>query len=183
MPEDGASAVPAGGFTPAPGRLRASFTPVLRPVREVHSLDWDRRGRVTPARSAFQEAWPGVEPVRRKPLASAAVERRKASGLDSPLPCSVEHGHGRMRLSALRLPSWGGFLKIVSKARMQRRIARACRFVSSGLARPRTSGDGCNADDVAATANLYCSPTCTDDLVSSQIVERGAMSKPNNHRA
>ena len=26
----------------APGRLRASFTPVLRPVREVQSLDWDR---------------------------------------------------------------------------------------------------------------------------------------------
>ncbi|MGD0335046.1 MAG: hypothetical protein ABSA90_17610, partial [Xanthobacteraceae bacterium] len=33
---------------PAPGRLRASFTPVLRPVREVQSLDWDRKGRVTP---------------------------------------------------------------------------------------------------------------------------------------
>jgi hypothetical protein len=27
---------------PAPGRLRASVTPVLRPVREVQSLDWDR---------------------------------------------------------------------------------------------------------------------------------------------
>jgi hypothetical protein len=26
----------------APGRLRASVTPVLRPVREVQSLDWDR---------------------------------------------------------------------------------------------------------------------------------------------
>jgi hypothetical protein len=34
---------------PAPGRLRASFTPVLRPVREVRSLDWDRQ--VTPAGS------------------------------------------------------------------------------------------------------------------------------------
>jgi hypothetical protein len=34
----------------APGRLRASFTPVLRPVREVLSLDWDRRRRVTPAK-------------------------------------------------------------------------------------------------------------------------------------
>ena len=30
------------GLRPAPGRLRASFTPVLRPVREVQSLDWDR---------------------------------------------------------------------------------------------------------------------------------------------
>jgi len=26
----------------APGRLRASFMPVLRPVGEVLSLDWDR---------------------------------------------------------------------------------------------------------------------------------------------
>jgi hypothetical protein len=25
-----------------PGRLRASHTPALRPVREVQSLDWDR---------------------------------------------------------------------------------------------------------------------------------------------
>ena len=47
---------------PAPGRLRASFTPVLRPVREVQSLDWDRKGRVTPAWTASQEAWPGAEP-------------------------------------------------------------------------------------------------------------------------
>jgi len=46
----------------APGRLRASFTPVLRPVREVQSLDWDRKGRVTPAWTASQEAWPGAEP-------------------------------------------------------------------------------------------------------------------------
>src|ERR1700728_2053789 len=30
------------GLRPAPGRLRASVTPVLRPVREVQSLDWDR---------------------------------------------------------------------------------------------------------------------------------------------
>src|SRR4029077_10260764 len=27
----------------APGRLRASCPPVLRPVRGVHPLDWDRR--------------------------------------------------------------------------------------------------------------------------------------------
>jgi hypothetical protein len=46
----------------APGRLRASFTPVLRPVREMQSLDWDRKGRVTPAWTASQEAWPGAEP-------------------------------------------------------------------------------------------------------------------------
>ena len=62
-----------------PGRPRASFTPVLRPAREVQSLDWDRRGRVTPARPASQEAWPGAEPAGASQLASAAVERRKAS--------------------------------------------------------------------------------------------------------
>jgi hypothetical protein len=32
----------------APGRLWASSSPVLRPVREVLSLDWDRQGWVTP---------------------------------------------------------------------------------------------------------------------------------------
>jgi hypothetical protein len=47
----------------APGRLRASVTPVLRPVREVQSLDWDRWRRVTPAEATSQEAWPGVEPA------------------------------------------------------------------------------------------------------------------------
>src|ERR1700730_17104459 len=30
---------PRAALRPAPGRLRASFTPVLRPVREVQSLD------------------------------------------------------------------------------------------------------------------------------------------------
>jgi hypothetical protein len=70
---------PRAGLRPASGRLRASFTPVLRPVREVLSLDWDRRRRVTPAGSKSQEAWPGVEPAGAKPLARAAVERREAS--------------------------------------------------------------------------------------------------------
>ena len=37
------------GLQPAPGRLWASFPSVLRPRREVLSLDWDRIGRVTPA--------------------------------------------------------------------------------------------------------------------------------------
>src|SRR5271156_2924309 len=32
----------------APGRLRASCPPVLRPVRGVLPLDWDRQARVTP---------------------------------------------------------------------------------------------------------------------------------------
>jgi hypothetical protein len=33
----------------APERLRVSSPSVLRPRREMLSLDWDRRGRVTPA--------------------------------------------------------------------------------------------------------------------------------------
>jgi len=36
----------------APGRLGASFSPALRPVRGVLPLDWDRLGRVTPGRRA-----------------------------------------------------------------------------------------------------------------------------------
>jgi hypothetical protein len=74
----GASAVPAGGTTQsAPGRLRASCRPALRPVCGVLPLDWDRSGRVTPAPTASvlppeggcdrigvpaasQETWPEV---------------------------------------------------------------------------------------------------------------------------
>ena len=37
------------GSQPAPERLWASFPSVLRPRREVLSLDWDRIGRITPA--------------------------------------------------------------------------------------------------------------------------------------
>jgi hypothetical protein len=72
---------------PAPGRLRASFTPVLRPVREVQSLDWDRKGRVTPAWTASQEAWPGAEPGGDSPgeSRSGAPEGERAS-VNSPLP-------------------------------------------------------------------------------------------------
>src|SRR4029077_2959956 len=33
----------------APGRLRASCPPALRPVRGVQPLDWDRNERVMPA--------------------------------------------------------------------------------------------------------------------------------------
>jgi hypothetical protein len=62
-PESGASAAPARGkIRSAPGRLWASCSPVLRPVRGVLPLDWDRGGRVTPAGTASQEAWPGAEP-------------------------------------------------------------------------------------------------------------------------
>jgi hypothetical protein len=60
------------GLATAPEQLRASCAAVLRPQREVLSLDWDRRGRVTPARqirraAASQEDWPGAEQKGRKP--------------------------------------------------------------------------------------------------------------------
>ena len=72
---------------PAPGRLRASFTPVLRPVREMQSLDWDRKGRVTPAWTASQEARPGAEPRGQSPgeSRSGAPEGERAS-VNSPHP-------------------------------------------------------------------------------------------------
>src|SRR5271167_1856984 len=80
---------PRAALRPAPGRLRASFTPVLRPVREVQSLDWDRKGRVTPAWTASQEAWPGAEPGGDSPgeSRSGAPEGERAS-VNSPLPRS-----------------------------------------------------------------------------------------------
>jgi hypothetical protein len=94
---------PRAGLRPAPGRLRASFTPVLRPVREVLSLDWDRCRRVTPGESKSQEAWPGVEPLGVKPLARAAVERREASASRRtravPLLCPLPQA-GRMKVGA-----------------------------------------------------------------------------------
>ncbi len=63
-PVDGAGCGARGRrlVTAVPGRLRASCWPALRPVREVLSLDWDRRRRVTPVETASQEAWPGAEP-------------------------------------------------------------------------------------------------------------------------
>ena len=52
---------PRADLHSAPGWLWASCSPVLRPVRGVLPLDWDRRRRVTPARTGSQEAWPGAE--------------------------------------------------------------------------------------------------------------------------
>jgi hypothetical protein len=72
---------PRADLQSAPGRLRASFMPALRPVREVQSLDWDRWTRVIPVQATSQEAWPGAEPEASGLPASAAVERRKASVL------------------------------------------------------------------------------------------------------
>ena len=54
-------------FTLLRGGFGASFPSVLRPRREVLSLNWDRIGRVTPKglisdhALSIQEAWPGVE--------------------------------------------------------------------------------------------------------------------------
>jgi hypothetical protein len=133
-----------------PGRLRASVTPVLRPVREVQSLDWDRRGRVTPARPASQEAWPGAESVGASQLASTAVERRKASAPEARrdgnvrsawrAPGPAGHGKKSARLLALRLPSFWeavgrAFLQWRGRPRMRKRIARTMAFI-----RPHESG-------------------------------------------
>jgi len=48
--------VPARGFATRSRAASGIISPVLRPVREVLSLDWDRKGRVTPAWTASQEA-------------------------------------------------------------------------------------------------------------------------------
>src|SRR5271169_2409729 len=52
----------------APGRLRASCPLVLRPVRGVLPLDWDRRKAGNAARAASQETWPEVEKPRPRDL-------------------------------------------------------------------------------------------------------------------
>src|SRR6476620_6036387 len=109
---------------PTLGRLRASFTPVLRPVREVLSLDWDRRRRVTPGESKSQEAWPGVEPAGRKASGQSRggaprgervpPDARRAPSSVLLRKQSEDEGGGTvsgwMRLSALRLPPsfWRG---------------------------------------------------------------------------
>jgi hypothetical protein len=127
--------VPARGtIHSAPGQLRASCAPVLRPVREVLSLDWDRRARVTPvlaardlrpsvgagffgscALAASQEAWPGAERKGREP---PWQEPRWNADRRAPPPYPPPHagrmGGGRaasvdadrvsMRLPAFRFP-------------------------------------------------------------------------------
>ena len=95
---------PRADLQSAPGRLRASCPPVLRPVRGVLPLGWDRKARVTPVRTASQETWPGAEPRGQslgKRRGGAPKGERAAI---SALPCSAEHGHGRCAFSALRLP-------------------------------------------------------------------------------
>ena len=55
--------------TAVPGRLRASCSPALRPVRGVLPLDWDRRHRVTPGK-----------PRPRKPGLKLSLGDRRPSG-------------------------------------------------------------------------------------------------------
>jgi hypothetical protein len=92
--------------TATPGRLRASCSPALRPVRGVLPLDWDRRQRITPVESKSQEAWPEAEPLglaslwqepwwnagrraRRKVRAATERSRRvtRPASFGVPLPC------------------------------------------------------------------------------------------------
>ena len=106
------------GSQPAPERLWASRSPVLRPVREVLSLDWDRRARVTPVeqRKVFrprsggqyrterpatsQEAWPGVAPEGLTPRRSEPlVERRQASAPRQGARRARSQAHGNMRFA------------------------------------------------------------------------------------
>jgi hypothetical protein len=110
----------------APGRLRASCPPVLWPVRGVLPLDWDRKGRVTPASTKSQEAWPGAEPGCQSPgeCRSGAPEGERAPIVRAAAPEASANGNvcwccaapSSLRRSALRslgflrgtqkLPSW-----------------------------------------------------------------------------
>ena len=134
---------PRAALRPAPGRLRASCRPALRPVGGVLPLDWDRSGRVTPATTALDLRPPigagvsdrALRPRPRKPglksrataeafASEPSVERRQASapaaeGRRKPaLPWRAPHrwcGHETLRLSAFR------FLRFLSYiARMKR---------------------------------------------------------------
>ena len=114
-----------GAIHSASGQLRASCWPTSRPVREVHSLDWDRWARVTPAskREVFaprlgrayrterpatsQEAWPevapkGPTPQRQEPWWNAV---RRAC----PLPTLPHNGGGKGEKGARRIARCGGF--------------------------------------------------------------------------
>ena len=104
-PKDGARAVPAGEARNfAPGRLRASTRPALRPACEV--LAALAPGRVLPfAPGNSRKRGPGLSQGVTA-LASAAVERREASALNAKrAAASADAANGWMRLPALRLPS------------------------------------------------------------------------------
>src|SRR5580658_9414185 len=89
--------------TATPGRLRASCSPALRPVRGVLPLDWDRRHQLTPGETTSQEAWPEAEPLGPTSLWRVPgwdAERRARSALRAPQPEGC--GSWTTRLSAFR---------------------------------------------------------------------------------
>jgi hypothetical protein len=113
----------------APGRLRASRPAVLRPRREVLSLNWACAPAGNARLQTAQEAWPGAEcgcqsphesrsgapEGERAPTADALRKRRGLRRAPPRTPTSgfaisacLHGGHGWMRLSALRSPrlSW-----------------------------------------------------------------------------
>src|ERR1700677_2754613 len=82
--------------TAVPGRLRASCSPALRPVRGVLPLDWDRRHRVTPGETTSQEAWPEAEPWGPTSLWQEPgwdAERRARGAPRPPHPKGAEVGY------------------------------------------------------------------------------------------
>src|SRR3984957_15586809 len=101
--------------TAVPGRLRASCSPALRPVRGVLPLDWDRRRRVTPGETTSQEAWPEAEPLGPTSLWQEPwwdAERRARSALRAPHPAG---GGGWIRVSR-RSASLLSFLTFVAQS-------------------------------------------------------------------
>ena len=131
---------PRADLQSAPGRLRASCPPVLRPVRGVLPLGWDRKARVTPVRTASQETWPGAEP-RGQSLGKRRGGAPKASALRSArcrAPQSTAMVGAPFRRSA-SLYFFGGekFVALVCKtrARLRRGNESAC-FTS-----PRARGE------------------------------------------
>jgi hypothetical protein len=131
---------PRADLQSAPGRLRASCPPVLRPVRGVLPLGWDRKARVTPVRTASQETWPGAEPWGQSLGKRRGGAPKGGRAAISALPCSAEHGHvsAPFRRSA-SLYFFGGkrFVALVCKtrARVRRENEIAC-FTS-----PRVRGE------------------------------------------
>src|SRR5580698_10232820 len=96
--------------TATPGRLWASCSPALRPVRGVLPLDWDRRHWVTPGETTSQEAWPEAEPwgptsLWQEPWWDA--ERRARSALRAPHPKGAVVGYASV---GVPLPCFFPFL-------------------------------------------------------------------------
>ena len=149
----------------APGRLWASFTPVLRPVREVQSLDWDRRGRVTPARPASQEAWPGAESVGASQLARTAVERRKASAPEAP-------ANGNIRLRGARRAPLG----TAKRVRAFRRSASLLFGRHEGLSCSGVANLGCETHRENEDAYSLL-PACGEKSRSEATRMRGPLSE------